>query len=100
MGHGGGDGDRKSLVMKARIDEIKHTLRSQLEKEKKHQWYIYKRKNFPMSKDVKTQRKIETAINPDNPDRGSPFPFTSVAVASVGLVAGYLLMGNHINRRV
>ena len=91
---------RKALLMKARIDEVKHNLRSQLDKEKKHQWYIYRRKNYPYSRDTTHQKDIEREINPDGEESSSivpSFPMGSVVAASVAISAAFLLLGNHMN---
>ena len=98
---------RKALLMKARIDEVKHNLRSQLDKEKKHQWYIYRRKNYPYSRDTTNQRDVEREINPDGEESAivpnivpSSFPMGSVVAASVAISAAFLLLGNHMNMNI
>ena len=79
---------RKNMVIKARAHEVKHNLRAILDKEKKHQWYIYHRKNYPYSKDVKNQTLLEKAIDPDVPlswtQKVSNIPITSMGVGLVG----------------
>ena len=94
--------DRKNMVMKARIQEYKHQLKTQLDKEKKHQWYIYRRKNYPYSRDTKHQTKLETEMDPDI---GSSLPVTSrissipvgtLVATSVAIAAGGLLVFNRL----
>lgn len=89
---------RKTLILKARAEEVKHALRTQLQKEKKHQWYIYRKKNFPNSRDTKMQVKVEADINPVMPpSSGNKIPITSVIVAGVGLCCAYLYIGRHLH---
>lgn len=94
--------ERKKMVLKARIQEVKHTLRSQLDKEKKHQWYIYRRKTYPNSKDMKQQTKLEMEIDPDIASslpvtqRISTVPIGTLIATSVGIAAGGLLVFNHL----
>ena len=93
---------RKGMVIKARVEEIKHQLRSQLEKDKKHQWYIYRRKNYPYSKDVKQQTSLEVEIDPDvslpTTNVISTIPITSIVMSAVGIAAGFILVSNHMRR--
>lgn len=89
---------RKTLILKARAEEVKHTLRTQLQKEKKHQWYIYRKKNFPNSRDTKMQVKVEGDINPVMPpSSGNKVPVTSVIVAVVGFYCAYLYIGHRFH---
>ncbi|MGA9042294.1 MAG: hypothetical protein WB421_17305 [Terriglobales bacterium] len=93
---------RKNLVMKARVEEVRHNLRNQLDKEKKHQWYIYRKKNYPYSRDTKQQTSLETEIDPDVAlpltSRISNIPIMSLVVSSVGIAAGVLLVSNHMKK--
>ena len=100
MSGNGKDDNRKNLVMKARVEETLHQLRSQLGKEKKHQWYIYRRKNYPYSRDTKQQTSLETEIDPDVDlpltSKISSIPIATLVVSSVGIAAGVLLFRNHM----
>ncbi|MGA9041633.1 MAG: hypothetical protein WB421_13960 [Terriglobales bacterium] len=92
---------RKNMVLKARVQEVKHHLHGLLQKDKKHQWYIYKKKNHPYSKDNINQVTLEKEIDPDVTSKLpltqkiSSIPLTSLIVSSVGIAAGVLLIKNH-----
>jgi hypothetical protein len=91
---------RKNLVLKARAEEVKHQLRKQLQKEKKHQWYINHKKNYPYSRDVKQQVKIENEINPPEnvvSSSGNKIPITSVVVGGIGLCCAWILVSRKVS---
>jgi hypothetical protein len=95
--------ERKAMVMNARIEEARHNLRSQLDKEKKHQWYIYHKKNYPYSRDTQQQAVLEKELDPENEaehltttQKIANIPITSMIVAFVGIAAGFLLMKKHM----
>ena len=91
---------RKNLVMKARVEEVRHNLRNQLDKEKKHQWYIYRRRTTP-TRGTRNSRRVSrrrsTRTSPC-PSRRAFQTFLSCLslVSSVGIAAGVLLVSNHI----